>query len=111
MSSSPEKLIYMANQIGKFFHSQGHERAVQGISEHCEVHPPAAIKTLHDRLSQSSPDEIMLGFDAAKFNRLDIYPGGWDVSAKQYVEERLKAFLIALRRAADGNFGMLVVII
>jgi formate dehydrogenase subunit delta len=24
----------MANQIGKFFHGQGHDRAVQGISEH-----------------------------------------------------------------------------
>ncbi|PAY05727.1 formate dehydrogenase [Bradyrhizobium sp. UFLA03-84] len=34
MSSSPDKLVYMANQIGKFFHSQGNERAVQGISEH-----------------------------------------------------------------------------
>ena len=33
MSSSPDKLVYMANQIGKFFHSQGHDRAVQGISE------------------------------------------------------------------------------
>ncbi len=34
MSSSPEKLIYMANQIGRFFQSQGRDRAVQGISEH-----------------------------------------------------------------------------
>jgi len=34
MSSSPDRLVYMANQIGKFFHSQGHDRAVQGISEH-----------------------------------------------------------------------------
>ncbi|MBR0694963.1 formate dehydrogenase subunit delta [Bradyrhizobium lablabi] len=32
--SSPDKLIYMANQIGKFFQSQGHDRAVEGISEH-----------------------------------------------------------------------------
>ncbi len=23
---SPDRLIYMANQIGKFFHSQGHHR-------------------------------------------------------------------------------------
>jgi formate dehydrogenase subunit delta len=34
MSSSPDRLVYMANQIGKFFQSQGHDRAVQGISEH-----------------------------------------------------------------------------
>ena len=31
---SPDRLIYMANQIGKFFQSQGHDRAVPGIAEH-----------------------------------------------------------------------------
>jgi formate dehydrogenase subunit delta len=28
------RLIYMANQIGKFFHSQGHDKAVAGVAEH-----------------------------------------------------------------------------
>jgi len=32
--SSPDKLVYMANQIGKFFQSQGHDRAVSGTAEH-----------------------------------------------------------------------------
>ncbi len=32
--SSPDRLVYMANQIGKFFQSQGHDRAVPGIAEH-----------------------------------------------------------------------------
>jgi formate dehydrogenase subunit delta len=32
--SSPEKLVYMANQIGKFFQSQGHDKAIPGIAEH-----------------------------------------------------------------------------
>jgi len=31
---SPDRLIYMANQIGKFFHSQGHDKAVAGVAEH-----------------------------------------------------------------------------
>jgi len=31
---SPEKLVYMANQIGKFFVSQGHDEAAAGIAEH-----------------------------------------------------------------------------
>lgn len=31
---SPDRLIYMANQIGKFFRSQGPDRAVAGIAEH-----------------------------------------------------------------------------
>jgi len=32
--SSPDKLVYMANQIGKFFISQGEKEAVEGIATH-----------------------------------------------------------------------------
>lgn len=32
--SSPDKLVYMANQIGKFFVSQGEKEAVVGIATH-----------------------------------------------------------------------------
>ncbi len=31
---SPDRLTHMANQIGKFFQSQGHDKAVPGIAEH-----------------------------------------------------------------------------
>jgi formate dehydrogenase subunit delta len=31
---SPDRLIHMANQIGKFFESQGGDTAVPGIAEH-----------------------------------------------------------------------------
>jgi formate dehydrogenase subunit delta len=31
---SPDRLIHMANQIGKFFQSQGHDKAVPSIAEH-----------------------------------------------------------------------------
>jgi formate dehydrogenase subunit delta len=31
---SPDKLAYMANQIGKFYVSQGHDKAVTGVAEH-----------------------------------------------------------------------------
>jgi formate dehydrogenase subunit delta len=31
---SPDRLIYMANQIGKFFQSQGNDKAVARIAEH-----------------------------------------------------------------------------
>ena len=31
---SPDRLVYMANQIGKFFQSQGHDKAVPGIADH-----------------------------------------------------------------------------
>jgi len=32
--SSPDKLVYMANQIGKFFVSQGEKEAVEGVAAH-----------------------------------------------------------------------------
>lgn len=32
--SSPDRLIYMANQIGDFFKSQGRDHAVAGIADH-----------------------------------------------------------------------------
>src|SRR4029450_1160139 len=32
--SSPDRLGYMANQIGTFFRSQGHDKAVPGIADH-----------------------------------------------------------------------------
>lgn len=28
------RLVYMANQIGKFFQSQGHDKAVSGVADH-----------------------------------------------------------------------------
>ena len=31
---SPDKLVYMANQIGKFFASQGPDEAVAGTADH-----------------------------------------------------------------------------
>ena len=32
--SSPDRLVYMADQIGKYFESQGHDEAVPGIAGH-----------------------------------------------------------------------------
>lgn len=31
---SPDRLIHMANQIGRFFQSQGRDKAVAGIADH-----------------------------------------------------------------------------
>ncbi len=33
---SPDKLAYMANQIGKFFAHQKHDRAVAAIADHLQ---------------------------------------------------------------------------
>ena len=32
--SHDDRLVYMANQIGKFFQSQGHDKAVSGVADH-----------------------------------------------------------------------------
>ena len=35
MSHDPaDRLVYMANQIGKFFQSQGHDSEVAGVADH-----------------------------------------------------------------------------
>jgi formate dehydrogenase subunit delta len=34
MTSPNDRLIYMANQIGTFFKSQGEDKAVPGIADH-----------------------------------------------------------------------------
>jgi formate dehydrogenase subunit delta len=34
MSHSHSNLVYMANQIGKFFQSQGHDKEVAGVTDH-----------------------------------------------------------------------------
>jgi formate dehydrogenase subunit delta len=34
--NTDDHLVYMANQIGKFFHSQGPGKAVPGIAEHIQ---------------------------------------------------------------------------
>ena len=33
---SPDKLVYMANQIGKFFAHLGEDKAVAGVADHLE---------------------------------------------------------------------------
>ena len=32
--NNDDRLVYMANQIGKFFQSQGHHQAVAGVADH-----------------------------------------------------------------------------
>jgi formate dehydrogenase subunit delta len=51
--TSPKKLIYMANQIGKFFAPQKHEEAVAGIANHiAKFWAPSMRKKIFDHLDQ-----------------------------------------------------------
>lgn len=49
MSHNPsERLVYMANQIGKFFQSQGQEKEVAGVAEHIKKFwDPRMLKTIY----------------------------------------------------------------
>jgi formate dehydrogenase subunit delta len=51
--STDEKLVYMANQIGKFFHSQGTEAAVNGTAEHIKKFwDPRMLKKIYAHVEQ-----------------------------------------------------------
>jgi formate dehydrogenase subunit delta len=51
--TSPKKLIYMANQIGKFFAPQEHETAVAGIANHlAKFWDPSMRKKIVRHLSE-----------------------------------------------------------
>ena len=45
MSSSLDRLVYMANQIGHFFRSQGADKAVPGIADHIRKFWDPRMKT------------------------------------------------------------------
>ena len=49
---SPDKLVYMANQIGKFFASQGPDQAAAGIAEHIEKFWDPRMRASHLRTSR-----------------------------------------------------------
>jgi formate dehydrogenase subunit delta len=50
---SPDKLVYMANQIGKFFASQGDDQAAAGIADHLQKYwDPRMRSTIIDHLAQ-----------------------------------------------------------
>jgi formate dehydrogenase subunit delta len=72
---SPDKLVYMANQIGKFFASQGDQQAAAGIADHLQKYwDPRMRATIIDHLAHggSGLDPLVreaveqLGKDAAK---------------------------------------------
>lgn len=75
----PDKLVYMANQIGKFFKAQGDAQAVAGVAEH--------IKKFWDPRMRS-----------AIFAHVDNGGAGLDPHVKKAIEQ-LKSTEAALSRA------------
>ena len=57
---SPEKLAYMANQIGRFFAAQPRERSVTGIEEHITRYwDPSMRRTLLENLNSVQLDPLV----------------------------------------------------
>jgi formate dehydrogenase subunit delta len=51
MSTSPDNLVYMANQIGTFFKSQKQDTVVPGIADHIKKFwDPRMLKTIFAHL-------------------------------------------------------------
>ena len=45
--NNTDRLVYMANQIGQFFETQGHDRAVPGIADHIKKYwDPRMLKSI-----------------------------------------------------------------
>jgi formate dehydrogenase subunit delta len=58
---SPEKLAYMANQIGQFFASQKRDTAVEGIEDHIlKFWDPRMRRDLLTHLDQVTLDPLVL---------------------------------------------------
>ncbi|WP_428032207.1 formate dehydrogenase subunit delta [Ancylobacter sp.] len=58
-ANTMDRLVYMANQIGKFFEPQGHEKTVKGVAKH--------IKDFWDpRMRARIEDHIAAGGEGLK---------------------------------------------
>jgi formate dehydrogenase subunit delta len=57
---SPDKLVYMANQIGKFFASQGDDQAVAGIADHLQKYwDPRMRSAILDHLDRGGLEPLV----------------------------------------------------
>jgi len=53
MSTSPDNLVYMANQIGTFFKSQKQDKVVPGIADHIKKFwDPRMLKAIFAHLDK-----------------------------------------------------------
>jgi Domain of unknown function (DUF1877) len=102
---------------------------IDEVSDHCEVHSPQDVATLHTRLCKTSVSELMSRFDPAKFDQLGIYGGRWaiptDVSQpytfqvaeesekwhRAQLEKVLIQFIAFVQHAAEKNLGFVVLIL
>ncbi|QIB36188.1 formate dehydrogenase subunit delta [Ancylobacter pratisalsi] len=62
-----ERLVYMANQIGKFFEPQGHEKALKGVAKHVkDFWDPRMRARMEDHLATGGEGLAPVVFEALK---------------------------------------------
>ncbi|HWL04623.1 MAG TPA: formate dehydrogenase subunit delta [Xanthobacteraceae bacterium] len=68
----PDKLVYMANQIGTFFRSQGEDRAPAAIAEHiAKFWDPRMQQAIHAHIAK---DEAASGLDPLVLQAIKSLP-------------------------------------
>ena len=66
-ANTMDRLVYMANQIGAFFASQKHDRAVPGIAKHIkDFWDPRMRAMMEDHLARGGEGLAPLVFEALK---------------------------------------------
>jgi formate dehydrogenase subunit delta len=79
---SGDKLIYMANQIGKFFAPQKQEKAVAGIANHLtKFWPPSMRKKIIDHLDQGGEGLDPLVKEAVRLLAYQLHEAGYSGDA------------------------------
>ncbi len=81
------------------------------VSEHCEVHSPQSINSLHETLKSKKFVELMAKYQPQQFDQLDIYDGpGWEKRDADFIQAHLLSFLHLVETASDKGYGFLIVI-
>ncbi|MCS0495090.1 formate dehydrogenase subunit delta [Ancylobacter mangrovi] len=66
-ANTMDRLVYMANQIGKFFEPQGHERAVKGVAKHVkDFWDPRMRARMEDHIAAGGAGLMPTVFEALK---------------------------------------------
>jgi formate dehydrogenase subunit delta len=62
-----DRLVYMANQIGKFFEPQGHEKTVKGVAKHIkDFWDPRMRARIEDHIAAGGQGLTPAVFEALK---------------------------------------------
>jgi hypothetical protein len=69
---------------------------------------PSLVKELAAALNTLKPGELRARFDAAKMEKLGIYPTGWDASRYAWLEEKLNELRAYYARAASRGEAILI---